>query len=211
MSPLDDDHTRMLEWCPLIHEDDYTKIGASELELHRMSNAYDDWRAAMRGKSSSDTTGVLLDRIRMLMIGVGISCGQNRELAERVQAVVSQRLRSLAVKYAQGLPGTTGTEIRIRGALIRFFSTLRFTRDLDPREEIQQALRETPPSAHDARVAEILSRVLRTQSEMEKRVRQEGDNVLGLISPALRSAAVILQKIYERLMSPDPWGNDSDR
>ena len=127
-------------WCPLIPYDDLPKIQCTDEELTRVNSAYDDWRATMRGKSVIGAdTGVILDRIRMMMIQIGIACGQNRPLATDIQNILSKKIREESMILVGDIPEerVDGSEARL--AMFGFFQRLPLTRDIIPLEEMQKA------------------------------------------------------------------------
>ena len=143
MCPDDVEHSFMSVWCTLIPFDELQKFVGYEEDLEKINEAYDDWRATMRSKPFVGTNlGMLLDRIRMLMIDVGIACGPKRDLASSVQTIVSKRLKQQALRLASKLSGYSVIEKTSKAALKHFFSGLKFTRDIVPMEEMKKAVSE---------------------------------------------------------------------
>jgi hypothetical protein len=138
----------------------------------------------MRGRSYEDANaGVLLDRFRMLMINIGVSCSHDRTLAETVQSLVSERLRERTLKLVAVLPESTETTRRLKRILEKFFQSLRFTRDIDPLDEMLKAASSVASGAGSA-------------------AAQDGSLPLD----ALKESAVMMRRLYQRFISPDPWG-----
>lgn len=179
-----DDRIPMAVWCPLILPEDQDKMGISEEDLVSINHAYTDWLASMRGRSFADAgAGVLLDRFRMLMINIGVSCSQSRELAETVQSLLSEHLRTRTLKLVTTLPDSSEAMKIIKRTLERFFQALRFTRDIDPLDEMLKAASGVTLSAGSG-------------------AAQDGS----IAVDSLRECAVVLRRLYERFISPDPWG-----
>ncbi len=174
----------MAVWCPLMPPEDQDKMGVSEEDLVKINHAYSDWLASMRGRSFEDAgAGVLLDRVRMLMISIGVSCSQSRELAETVQSILSEHLRVRTLRLVTTLPDNSETTKRIKKTLERFFQALRFTRDIDPLDEMLKAASGVASSTGPVGA-------------------QDGS----LAVDSLRESVVVLRRLYQRLISPDPWG-----
>lgn len=153
-------------------------MGIDDVELIKVNNAYTEWAAVMRSKPfESADAGVLLDRLRMLMINIGISCARNREVAEKIQSYMSERLRRTALKLISYVSGLQKDKRVI--VLQYFFSRVRFTRDIDPESEVEKAA-----------FAVLGRRVER--SEMEE---------------LMGECTEILKSLYQQLLSPDPWAN----
>ena len=116
----DDNHVSMTVWCTLIPPDEMKRVVKFEDDLRSVNETYEDWLVSMRGKKLVEgDVGVLLDRIRILMINIGIACGMNRDLAEEIQsAVLAKRAAkseagagedesgSSSAKRAKGLPAS---------------------------------------------------------------------------------------------------------
>ncbi|MFW9800985.1 MAG: hypothetical protein ACFFD9_11155, partial [Candidatus Thorarchaeota archaeon] len=95
----------------------------------------------MRPKTLDGATiGVLLDRIRMLMMNMGIAVGQDRELAEKVQKIVSQKLRTGALRLVSDISAESAEKRAIKRTIALFFARVKFTRDIDPLEEIRASM-----------------------------------------------------------------------
>ncbi len=204
MAHRDDERVHMDVWCPLIPPQDFSKLEGYEGELNKVSNAYDDWQAFMRGKPFIETdVGVLLDRIRMLMIGIGVACAQDRDLAEVVQSILSHNLRKTAIELVERVSDTGQYDGRIKGILTNFFSTIKFTRDLYPREEIERAMAN---HREEQRGGTLLSSLKKAAAEARKNKDDADSEREPVIQAALSEAASVAKRIYLRLLSPDPWG-----
>lgn len=178
MSSENKDGMPMVVWCPLIPPEELGKLVGFENELGRINSAYDDWKAAMRGKSLADVeSGVFLDRIRMLMIKVGIASGHNRALAQRVQIVLSDALRRKALTIVKKRHEKFENRENVRKTVVDFFDSLKFTRDIYPIEEVRKVVHGSLLSNHED-------------------IAQE----------ALAESTNIIKQIYIRLLSIDPWG-----
>jgi hypothetical protein len=129
------DHVPMTVWCTLIPPDEIGKLVKYEEELRMVNQTYEDWLVSMRGKSLVGTnTGMLLDRIRILMINIGIACAINRELAEEIQSILSTNLRKRALDMVYEMPDEPPDRLAVKETLSAFFSELRFTRDIFPED-----------------------------------------------------------------------------
>ena len=96
MVDQDGEQVSMAVWCTLIPPKELGRF--DEEGLQAVNTAYEDWLTSMRKKSIIGAdTGIILDRIRILMINVGIACALDRELAEGVQDVISENLRTRAL------------------------------------------------------------------------------------------------------------------
>ncbi len=124
--------------------------------------------------------GELLDRIRILMINVGIACGTNRTVALRIQSILTNSLRVKAIELVSRI---YGSDEAIKKPLMRFFIQVRFTRDTDPIEEFHNM----PAS------------VFGQPSDDESVTKSTVDH-------AIECATNILKRLLTRLLSPDPWG-----
>jgi len=163
-------------WCPLIPERKIGSLSHHIVELERVNDRYDDWRASMRNKKIANVhIGVLLDRIRILLMGIGIACASNRNLADLLQAIISDCLRKSCLLSLEKVK--EGKPLDVTATTERFFSSLRFTRDIYPEEEITRAYDSSGFS----------------------------DNEPEVVSKALELAGTIVMAAYLRLMSPDPW------
>ena len=153
----------------------------------------------MRGKGIvSVKPGVFLDRIRMLMINVGISCGKNRNLAELVQKILSGALRKHVLQILSKAPSGTPQQQAVKETLIAFFSNLKFTRDIYPIEEIREHL-VMPISSSTS--SGVVSKILSMQKE-DKSVKKK------IVEDSLLQCTNVLKKLYIKLLSPDPWGGE---
>ena len=201
MSPLntDSDLIPML-WCPIIPPEELSKLGEHKEDISKVREVYDDWRASMSHKKiKGSDAGLYLDRIRMLMIGIGIASGTNRLFAETVQSIILRRLRKQTLDFASTLPEDTPPRKTVKRTLSEFFSELKFMRDIDPEEEIKTAAISRPSDSGGA----IMSR-------LRSMFSKKGSSSTQLDEVTMRRASVeatrILVKVYVQLLSPDPWG-----
>ena len=181
-------------WCPIIPVENILDFSRQEKGLRKISEAYYDWCAVMRPKPLVGTSvGVLLDRIRMLMINMGIAVGQNRELAEAVQRIVSEKLRSGAVQIVSMMPTEPSEKMAIKKTLALFFARVKFTRDIDPAEEIRMSMPD-PASLSAGQEADSHIDLMELRRSITKKSLEESANVV--------------KRLYVRLLSPDPWGEE---
>ncbi len=193
-------------WCPLIPLDHMREINASSTELRRINSVYDDWRASMVNSPDSKDIGVALDRIRMLLINIGVACGHNYELAKQIQTLVDAHLKETATRLIDRLPATTPQDRMIKDALTRFFLNMRFIRDIDPTEEIRHVIEEEGviSSSKMSMHGVMFIKTRREQTSSGNRENKRED-----IYEALREkTAFIAFYLYRQLLSPDPWGDE---
>jgi hypothetical protein len=184
----------MAVWCTLIPPDELDRF--DDNGLRTVNEAYEDWLTSMRKKSFVGAdTGILLDRIRILMINVGIACALDRELAESVQDVVSTHLRRKALSLVKSLKEEDAESKAVKKTLSAFFKELRFTRDIFPEEDLKKA---APDKVADPSRRGFLGKVFAAKSDVDKEAVSK--------AAAVQSAS-ILKRLYMRLLSPDPWGS----
>ena len=197
MAPND---VSMAVWCTLIPPDEMDKFSKYEDDLRSVSAAYEDWLVSMRGKSFIGAdVGVLLDRIRILMINIGIACAMNRTLAENVQAVVSDHLRIRALGIVNELKSDSKEKAAVKETLSVFFQDLKFTRDIFPEEDVMGVI----PVKVSLEAGSSKSRLGKLIGSKSKTVKVDKEITL---QAALLESSNVLKKIYLRLLSPDPWG-----
>ncbi|MFX1484156.1 MAG: hypothetical protein ACFFCP_13325 [Promethearchaeota archaeon] len=196
MSP-DDNHMSMAVWCTLIPPDEVEKLIEFENELRSVNQTYEDWLVSMRGKSFvGGDTGVLLDRIRILMINIGIACAMNRNLAEEIQTILATHLRKRALDIVEGMPSQSTDDVATKEALSAFFTGLQFTRDIFPEEELEKATPEEVKS-------------LKASKGVLGKIRGKGSEKVdkhGIADRVLLETSNVMKRVYMRLLSPDPWG-----
>ncbi len=190
----DDNHVSMAVWCTLIPPDEMKKVIEFEDELRSVNQTYEDWLVSMRGKGIvGGDTGIILDRIRILMINIGIACGMNRDLAEEIQSILSTHLRNRALRIVDEMPDQSTDDVATKEALSAFFSDLRFTRDIFPEEEIERATPDKVKGKSKGSLSKLRgSKEIVNKEAIARRTLSESSNVL--------------KRIYIRLLSPDPWG-----
>ncbi len=199
MAPNDIDNVSMAVWCTLLPPEELDQF-SEEDDLRSVSAAYKDWLASMRGKSIMGAdVGVVLDRIRILMINIGIACAMDRALAEQVQSIVSDHLRKRSLKIVSELRADTKEKAAVKETLALFFKDLKFTRDIFPEEDVMSVIPVTVSMKGDSSKG-ILGRLIGLKS---KKVDVDKESTL---QAALLESSNVLKKIYLRLVSPDPWG-----
>ncbi len=202
-----DDHkdTTMTVWCPLIAPEYRDKLRGYLDELPRVNTAYEDWLSSIRGKPVVGVDiGVILDRIRMLMINIGIAFAQNRALAEAVQSVVSEQLRTSALKLAERLPDGSQLEHLARAIVEEFFNEIKFTRDVVPEEEIESVARKIIEGISQDRGQDRSGFLKRALS---RGAREDPPDLNSVIERALQNSTSIVKKLYVRLLTPNPWAD----
>ncbi len=200
MPPDTSDHVPMTVWCTLIPPGEMGKLVEFEEELVMINQTYEDWLVSMRGKSliGSDS-GVLLDRIRILMINIGIACAMNRDLAEEIQQILSTNLRKRALDIISDMSDDSTDKLAVKETLAAFFSELRFTRDIFPEEEIWKVIPEKVKPAGKGGAKKGRLGKIRGSTKTVDRTKTS--------AAAVAESSNILKRIYMRLMSPDPWGD----
>jgi hypothetical protein len=197
MSPND---VSMAVWCTLIPPDEMDKFSQYEDDLRSISAAYEDWLVSMRGKSFVGAdVGVLLDRIRILMINIGIACAMNRLLAEEVQSVVADHLRRRALDIVSEIKAESKEKAAVKETLSIFFKDLKFTRDIFPEEDVMGVI----PVKVSLESESSKGRLGKLIGSKSKKVKVDKERTL---EAALLESSNVLKKIYMRLLSPDPWG-----
>lgn len=199
MSPETYDHVPMTVWCTLIPPGEMGKLVEFEEDLLMVNQTYEDWLVSMRGMSliGSDT-GVLLDRIRILMINIGIACAMNRSLAEEIQEILSTNLRRRALDMVSEFPEESPEKLAVKETLSAFFSELRFTRDIFPEEEIDKVMPDEVKSSGKGDAKKSMLGKIRGSAKTVDRQK--------IAKAAVLESSNILKRIYMRLLSPDPWG-----
>jgi hypothetical protein len=196
MAPHD---VSMVVWCTLIPPDEMDRFSKYEDDIRSVSAAYEDWLVSMRGMSFVGAdVGVLLDRIRILMINIGIACAMNRTLAEEVQAVVSDHLRIRALDIVSEIKADSNEKAAVKETLTIFFRELKFTRDIFPEEDVMGVIPvkvSLEPDSSKGRLGKLIG--------SSKKVKVDKERIL---QEALLESSNVLKKIYMRLVSPDPWG-----
>jgi hypothetical protein len=186
----------MTVWCTLIPPDEMKRVVKFEDDLRSVNQTYEDWLVSMRGKSviGSDP-GVLLDRIRILMINIGIACGMNRDLAEEIQSILVVHLRKRALDFVSDMSGDSKEDVATRETLSTFFTDLKFTRDIFPEEEIGRATPEKVKVSKKGKKGKF------------GRKRSQKVNKEKIAEKSLLESSNVLKRLYMRLLSPDPWGD----
>jgi hypothetical protein len=194
------DHVPMTVWCTLIPPEELDRFSENEEDLQSVSEAYEDWLVSMRSKSFVGTdVGVMLDRIRILMINIGIACATNRTLAEEVQSVVSEHLQARALTMVEKLPAENSDGIAVKMTLEMFFRDIKFTRDIFPEEDIKRLIPAKVPVSADS------SKSLRGRLVGPKTKSTSPDETK-ILQASIQESSNVMKKLYMRLLSPDPWG-----
>ena len=139
------------------------------------------------------------NRIRILMINIGIACAMNRTLAEEVQTVVSGHLRKRALGIISELKANSKEKAAVKETLSIFFRDLKFTRDIFPEEDVMGVIPVKVSLEEDSskgRLGKLIG--------SSKKVKVDKESTL---QAALLESSNVLKKIYIRLLSPDPWGD----
>ncbi len=191
-------------WCPIIPFDQLRYIEGDDDEFVRINSEYAEWKAIMRTKSMvGATTGIMLDRIRMMLMGISVACAQNRELAITVQGILAEGLRLNARKIIDDMPPER-VDNETKAVLRSFFNRLKFTRDIIPEDDMQEAASTTKvtdtKSSSSGGILRGLFRKKETKTETPVTVND------ALIKKALLETTNVLKRIYMRILSPDPWG-----
>ena len=194
-------------WCPIIPEENLKKLSSQRKGLQEITDAFYDWQAAMRGKSIVGTTiGILLDRIRMLMINVGIAVGQNRSLAEEVQDIVSTKLRTGSLGLITQMESESPEDKLVKKTLAMFFAKVKFTWDIDPLEDIRAAMPDLKAYCSDLDAIDLFQMFGVTKATNLDESRYT-DVRIKVTKIAMVGSTNVIKRIFLRLLSPDPWGN----
>jgi hypothetical protein len=138
MNPSENGGDSLAVWCPLIPMNKLKTMIHHMVALEQVNARYDDWRASMRSKKIVGVhVGVLLDRVRILLMGIGIACSSNRNLADTLQGIISDCLRKSCLDALDKVKD--GKSAEVVSVIQRFLEKLRFTRDIYPEEEIEKA------------------------------------------------------------------------
>ncbi len=207
MSLRDSEQEALNIWCPIIPEEDLRRLSSHRRGLQEISDAFYDWQAAMRGKSIVGTNiGVLLDRIRMLMINVGIAVGQNRDLAEEVQEIISSKLRTGSLGLVTKLPSGGPEEKAVKKTLAMFFAKLKFTRDIDPLEDLRASMPDLWTFCSELE-REDRYRMFGVTEVIDLDDSQFTNVKIRVTKMAVAASTNVIKRIFLRLLSPDPWNN----
>jgi hypothetical protein len=203
MTPEASEHFPMTVWCTLLPPGEIEKLIEFEDELRIVNQTYEDWLVSMRSKSLvGSNIGMLLDRIRILMINIGIACATNRDLAEEIQSILSTNLRKRALDIVSELSEDLPEKMAVKVTLSTFFAELKFTRDIFPEEEIEKVTLGSVKafggkSAKGSMFGKILGSAKAASRTVDRRETAKA---------AILESTNILKRIYMRLLSPDPWG-----
>lgn len=198
----------MTVWCPIIPEDDLKRLSSHQKGLQKISEAFYDWQASMRGKPIVGTTiGVLLDRVRMLMINLGIAVGQQRDLAEDVQKVISEKLRAASLRLVSKLPSDSPEDKAVKKTLAVFFARIKFTRDIDPLEDMRASMPDLKTFCSQLEEEDRMSMFGVSRTDDLDDVRS-AEIKLKVTKMAVSGSTNVIKRIFLRLLSPDPWDND---
>ncbi len=200
MAPNKKGNVSMAVWCTLLPPEELDQFSEDD-DLRSVSAAYEDWLVSMRRKSFVGAdVGVLLDRIRILMIDIGIACAMDRALAERVQTIVSEHLRERALKIVNEIQENSKEKAAVKETLTIFFRGLKFTRDIFPEEDVMGVIPVKVSMKSDSSKG-LLGRLIKSRSKEMVSVDKERT-----LQAAMLESSNVLKKIYMRLLSPDPWG-----
>ena len=195
-------------WCPIIPEEDIRRLSSQRKGLQEISDAFHEWQAVMRGKSIVGTSiGILLDRIRMLMINVGIAVGQNRSLAEEVQDIISTKLRTGSLGLVTEMESESPEDKLVKKTLAMFFAKVKFTRDIDPLENIRAAMPDLKAFVSDLDAIDLF-RMFGVTKVTDLDESRYSDIKIKVTKMAMVGSTNVIKRIFLRLLSPDPWGND---
>jgi hypothetical protein len=191
-------------WCPIVPLERMEELEGNEDALVKVADVYDDWRVSMRAKSVvGGEVGIYLDRIRILMINIGIAAGQDRNLAERVQTIIGDALRAQVLGSVNAMTEDTTQKKGIKQTLCEFFSEVQFTRDIDPNTDIRRAA----ACSYSA----VPSKVVGTgRMLLSSRAKSQEENDEEFVRTALLEATRIMLRVYIKLLSPDPWSSNSN-
>jgi hypothetical protein len=195
-------------WCPIVPEEDLKRLSSQRKGLQEISDAFYDWQAVMRGKAIVGASiGILLDRIRMLMINVGIAVGQNRTLAEEVQDIVAMKLRTGSLEIVSKMESEGPEDKLVKKTLAMFFAKVKFTRDIDPLEDIRAAMPDLKAYVSDLDAIDLF-RMFGVTKATDLDESRYSDIRVKVTKIAMAGSTNVIKRIFLRLLNPDPWGND---
>ena len=201
------DSGRVTIWCPIIPDEDLKRLSSQRKGLQEISDAFYEWQAVMRGKSIVGTSiGILLDRIRMLMINVGIAVGQNRSLAEEVQDIISTKLRTGSLGLVAKMEPEGPEDKLVKKTLAMFFAKVKFTRDIDPGEDIRAAMPDLKAYVSDLDAIDLF-RMFGVTKATDLDESRYSDIKIKVTKMAMAGSTNVIKRIFLRLLSPDPWDN----
>ncbi len=199
MKPVDTGRRVPSVWCPIIPLERLEELESFDEELHLLSNVYDDWAATMRGKPfKGGELGIYLDRIRILMIRIGIASGTNRDFAESVQSIIIDALREQVLRSVKSIWEDSSRKKILKSILLTFFTEIRFMRDIDPQEEMERAALKSQ-SASTSKGLGSMRKAISQRAPKKKTVDDKHVKI------AMVEATRIVLRSYMRLLSPDPW------
>jgi hypothetical protein len=208
MNLPDSDSGPVTVWCPILPEEDLKRLSSQRKGLQEINDAFYEWQAVMRGKSIVGTSiGILLDRIRMLMINVGIAVGQNRSLAEEVQDIISTRLRTGSLGLVTKMESKGPEGKLVKKTLAMFFAKVKFTRDIDPLENIRAAMPDLRAYVSNLDAIDLFQMFGATNARDLDESRFSNIRIK-VTKMAMAGSTNIIKRVFLRLLSPDPWGSD---
>lgn len=208
MNLPDSDSGPVTVWCPILPEEDLKRLSSQRKGLQEINDAFYEWQAVMRGKSIVGTSiGILLDRIRMLMINVGIAVGQNRSLAEEVQDIISTRLRTGSLGLVTKMESKGPEGKLVKKTLAMFFAKVKFTRDIDPLENIRAAMPDLRAYVSNLDAIDLFQMFGATNATDLDESRFSNIRIK-VTKMAMAGSTNIIKRVFLRLLSPDPWGSD---
>jgi hypothetical protein len=142
----------------------------------------------------------------MLMINLGIAVGQNRELAEEVQEIIAAKLRTGSLGLVTKLPTDEPEDRAVKKTLAMFFARIKFTRDIDPLEEIRASMPDLRTFCSELEREDRYSMFGVTEA-MSLDASRHADVRVRVTKLAMSGSTNVIKRIFLRLLSPDPWGS----
>jgi hypothetical protein len=140
------------------------------------------------------------------MINVGIAVGQNRSLAEEVQDIVATKLRTGSLGFVAQLPSEDPEDKAVKKTLAMFFAKIKFTRDIDPLEDIRASMPDIKTFCSELD-AEDRFRMFGVAKATDLDDSRCVDIKIKVTKMAMAGSTNVVKRIFLRLLSPDPWSN----
>jgi hypothetical protein len=141
------------------------------------------------------------------MINVGIAVGQNRSLAEEVQDIIATKLRTGSLGLVTTMTAEGPEDKIVKKTLAMFFAKVKFTRDIDPLEDIRASMPDLKDFCSDLDALDRFQMFGVTKATDLDDSRY-ADARIKVTKMAMAGSTNVIKRIFLRLLSPDPWSND---
>jgi hypothetical protein len=140
------------------------------------------------------------------MINVGIAVGQNRSLAEEVQDIVATKLRTGSLGLVMQLPSEDPEDKVVKKTLAMFFAKVKFTRDIDPLEDIRASMPDLRTFCSELDAIDCF-RMFGVTKATDLDDSRYTDFRIKVTKMAMVGSTNVIKRIFLRLLNPDPWNN----